>query len=223
MAAGLAAVARPRRRRRPAAACASSCAAGRRWRSRSSDTRSASPRPSAYAAAALRAAHLRASATATRAGRRARPALRPRLPRDGRSATTVSPTSEDDLRRFAEDQIWGTPDEIVEKCEARRAHHRHRPHRLRVPLRRRAVRRRRGVDAPVRARGPAAPAAARGAGMNAAELIRARLELGPVRPGRPARHRQPTSRPRSGSRRPAWCRPATCSRSPSTSSRTRRR
>ena len=55
-----------------------------------------------------------------------------------------------DLRRFAEAQIWGTPGRDRREVRVRRAHDRHRSHRVRVPLRRRAVRRRRGVDAAVR-------------------------------------------------------------------------
>ena len=71
-------------------------------------------------------------------------------------------------------------------------------------------------------RGPAAPVAPRGDGVNAAELIRARLQLGALRRRTTSSAPSTTSTPRSASPRRRWCRPARCTRSPSTSSPTRR-
>ena len=96
--------------------CASSCAAGTRSPSRSSATRSASRPPSATRRRPACCSPTR-SATATPARRPSSASATPAPTGRRPSATTAWRTSENDLRRFAEDQIWGTPDEIVEKCE----------------------------------------------------------------------------------------------------------
>ena len=217
----LAAVARPRRRHRPAVAADHPSRLGGGGRAGRAAPRALHRRHSATRPA-LRAAHLRLLRPRCRAGRRARHAVRTRVPgeadqplRSGRQARTT---------------CAGSP----------RRRSGARPTRSSRSARHAA--RTIGTDHIAFAfRYAGVPYAEAEASMRlfASEVLpacsgsrcrhehrradRARLQLGPVRPRRRARHGQPTSRPRSGSPRRASSRPARCSRWPSTSSPTRRR